>query len=252
MPGFTGFFEIIGVVNLTHSQTDFLLSYPDENRFDVEQERQFLMEKEESENEIELCAVVDGRIVGTAGIEAVGKKDKIKHRGEFGISIEKSSWGMGIGSALLAASIECAKAAGYVQLELSVVSENHRAVSMYERAGFREYGRNPKGFRSRYTGWQEIVLMRMELKYPCPCCGYDTYPVPAKDDCGYICPVCFWENDPFITSQQEPSDSNRGISLSEARKNYRDFGACDERMIAYVRKPSEEEKRLAEQLRNVP
>ena len=30
-------------------------------------------------------------------------------------------------------------------------------------AGFVEYGRNPKGFRSRLTGWQELVLMRLEL-----------------------------------------------------------------------------------------
>ena len=32
-------------------------------------------------------------------------------------------------------------------------------------------------------------------KYQCPCCGYFTYNVPANEDCGYICPVCFWEND---------------------------------------------------------
>ena len=24
-------------------------------------------------------------------------------------------------------------------------------------------GRNPKGFRSRFSGWQELVLMRLEL-----------------------------------------------------------------------------------------
>ena len=45
--------------NLTHSQTDYLLSYPDENSFDAEQESKFLKEKSESENEIEIIAVVD-------------------------------------------------------------------------------------------------------------------------------------------------------------------------------------------------
>ena len=35
----------------------------------------------------------------------------------------------------------------------------------------------------------------------------------TNDDCGYICPVCFWENDPFIASDNEPSDSNHGLSL---------------------------------------
>ena len=52
-------------------------------------------------------------------------------------------------------------------------------------------------------------------KYQCPCCGYFTYNVPANEDCGYICPVCFWENDPFIASDNEPSDSNHGITISQ-------------------------------------
>lgn len=149
--------------NLTHAQTDFLLSYPDENSYNVEQEGKFLTEKESSADEIELCAVVEGKIVGTAGIEAVGRKDKVKHRAEFGMSIDQGYWGLGIGRALLEACIECAKKAGYLQIELNVVADNTGAISLYQRAGFVEYGRNPKGFRSRTIGWQEVVLMRLAL-----------------------------------------------------------------------------------------
>ena len=104
--------------NLTHEQTDYLLSYPDENSFDVVQESRFLKEKSERDNEIEILAVVNNDVVGTAG---------------------------------------------YVQLELNVVSDNTRAISMYEKVGFQEYGRNPKGFHSRITGFQEVVYMRLEL-----------------------------------------------------------------------------------------
>lgn len=57
-------------------------------------------------------------------------------------------------------------------------------------------------------------------KYQCPCCECFTYNVPPKEDCGYICPVCFWENDPFITSDSDPSDLNHGITLNEAKNNY--------------------------------
>lgn len=66
-------------------------------------------------------------------------------------------------------------------------------------------------------------------KYQCPCCGYFTYNVPANEDCGYICPVCFWENDPFIASDNEPSDSNHGITLKEAKFNFSKFGACEKK-----------------------
>ncbi|MGN0545103.1 MAG: GNAT family N-acetyltransferase [Acutalibacteraceae bacterium] len=150
--------------NLVHAQTDFLLSYPDENSFDAEMESRFLKEKSESENEIEIIAVVDGAVVGTAGIEAVGAKYKVRHRAELGISIAEEFWGLGIGRELTDACIECAREAEYTQLELSVVAENTRAVTLYKKAGFIEYGRNPKGFNSRTSGFQEIIHMRLELQ----------------------------------------------------------------------------------------
>ena len=140
-----------------------MLSYPDENSFDPEQEAQFLEEKTNSSNGIEIVAIVDGKIVGTAGIEAVGAKHKVRHRAEFGISVLKEYWGMGLGKALTGACIECAREAGYVQLELNVVAENKRAVTMYRDLGFTEFGRNPKGFNSRLSGYQEVVYMLLTL-----------------------------------------------------------------------------------------
>jgi RimJ/RimL family protein N-acetyltransferase len=51
----------------------------------------------------------------------------------------------------------------YEQLELNVVSDNAAAITMYKKAGFVEFGRNPRGFKSRLTGYQELVYMRKEL-----------------------------------------------------------------------------------------
>ncbi|MCI9634642.1 MAG: hypothetical protein HFH18_15790 [Ruminococcus sp.] len=79
-------------------------------------------------------------------------------------------------------------------------------------------------------------------KYQCPCCGYYTYNVPANEDCGFICPVCFWENDPFIASDSEPSDSNHGMTLKKAKSNYLEFGACEKEMLCHVRPPRDDEK----------
>ena len=149
--------------NQTHAETDYLLSYPDENNFDPAQEAQFLEEKIKSPNEIQLLALLDGAVAGTAGIEAVGRKDKVKHRAEFGISVSKAYWGLGIGRALTNACIRCAKEAGYSQLELTAVADNERALALYRSLGFEEFGRNPKGFRSRVSGYQELVYMRLEL-----------------------------------------------------------------------------------------
>ena len=147
----------------THAETDYLLSYPDENQMDAEQESRFLARKAESPNEIEVIALMEGKIVGTAGIDAVGAFYKLRHRAEFGVNILKEYWGLGVGRALMEACIQCAREAGYAQLELSVVTENTRAIALYQKAGFVEFGRNPKGFRSRTAGFQEIVFMGLEL-----------------------------------------------------------------------------------------
>lgn len=151
------------IMQRTHAETDYLLSYPDEQGADDEQEARSLAETERSDNEVELVAVLGGRIAGSAGITAVGSRRKVVHRARFGISILKEHWGLGIGRVLMESCIDCARRAGYTQLELEVVTDNERAVSLYRRAGFEEYGRNPRGYRSAASGYQELVHMRLEL-----------------------------------------------------------------------------------------
>ena len=148
---------------LTHGETDYLLSYADECTMTSDDEAAYLAAKAANPREIEIVAEVDGRLVASAGIGCVRDREKMRHRAEFGISVERAHWGLGIGRALAEACIECAKKAGYVQLELEVVAENVRALDLYQSLGFVEWGRNPKGFRTRDGRWQELVLMRLEL-----------------------------------------------------------------------------------------
>ena len=156
--------RLIDIFMLTHSETDFLLTYPDEKVLVAEEEAKYLEERTASPREIEMLAEVDGSVVGSAGIGAIdGGKEKVRHRAEFGISVAREYWGLGIGRALMRACIACAKRAGYSQLELDVVSDNVAAIKLYQSEGFVEWGRNPRGFRNRSGAWQELVLMRLEL-----------------------------------------------------------------------------------------
>ena len=154
---------VFNVFNQTHAETDFLLTYPDENSFSPEREASFLQEKTDSLNEIEILAIVDDKVVGTAGISEIGPKVKIRHRAEFGISVLREYWGLGLGKALTKACIQCAKDAGYVQVELNVVADNSKAISLYKSLGFEEFGRNPRGFLSRESGFQELIYMLLVL-----------------------------------------------------------------------------------------
>ena len=147
---------------LTHGETDYLTTYPDELSFTLDQEKAFLKSKAENPREVELVAEIDGEIAGTAGVDVLRNAEKTRHRAHFGVSVAKRWWGLGIGRALTEACVACARAAGYAQLELEVVADNKRAAALYRSVGFVEYGRNPRGFRPRRGGWQENVLMRLE------------------------------------------------------------------------------------------
>ena len=87
---------LLDVFNLTHEQTDYLLTYPGEHSYTAQQEADFLKEKTDSADEIELLAELDGVIVGSAGIGCVGRREKTRHRAEFGISVDKAYWGLGM------------------------------------------------------------------------------------------------------------------------------------------------------------
>lgn len=60
----------------THEETDYLLSYADENTMTPEQEGTFLQRRADGDNELLLIAVVDGRVAATAGIDAVGASSR--------------------------------------------------------------------------------------------------------------------------------------------------------------------------------
>ncbi len=155
---------LLDVFVRTHGETDFLLTYADECTMTAEDEAGYLKGMTEDPRGVEIVAEVDGAIVGSAGVSAIdAKKEKVRHRAEFGISVIRDFWGIGIGRALTRACIACARRAGYAQLELDVVAENASAISLYGSEGFVEYGRNPKGFLTREGRWQELVLMRLEL-----------------------------------------------------------------------------------------
>ena len=79
--------------------------------------------------------------------------------------------------------------------------------------------------------------------FACPCCGYLTLPSPSEATMR-LCPVCFWEDD---GQSDEDADEvfggpNGSLSLTQARANFRAFGACDRQFVAKVRPPLPKEQ----------
>jgi hypothetical protein len=61
----------------------------------------------------------------------------------------------------------------------------------------------------------------------CGCCDY--FSLAQRGKC-MVCPVCFWEDDYDCTNEDElvldvKSDLNDDLTLGEARRNFKRFGA---------------------------
>ena len=149
---------------LTHAQSPYLTGYPDENTHTPEKNAEDLERAAEDPSRLELGAFVNGRLVGSASMAGVGRKDKVRHRCRIGLSVEESFCSRGIGRALMEGCIASARQAGYVQAELDVAAENARALGLYTKLGFTEFARNPLEWRTREGRWQEVVYMRLVLR----------------------------------------------------------------------------------------
>lgn len=147
----------------TFAETDFLLRYPDEMTMTAEQEAAFLENYAVSMDSLMLCAELNGKIVGVAGLNPVGRLDKLRHRADLGISVQKEFWGIGVGRAMVEDIICAARKIGYTHLELDVMSANERAIALYEKLGFAVYGKNEKAYRLRDGSYMAATLMQIEL-----------------------------------------------------------------------------------------
>ena len=67
---------ILDVFNLTHEQTDYLLTYPGEHGHTAQQEADFLKAKTDSTDEIELLAELDGKVVAVQGSAVSAEKKR--------------------------------------------------------------------------------------------------------------------------------------------------------------------------------
>jgi hypothetical protein len=80
------------------------------------------------------------------------------------------------------------------------------------------------------------------MAFPCPCCGHFTLPDPPPGTFD-ICPVCTWEDDHIQFNIPSLADGANAVSLSDARRNFKEFGAKSREFIDRARIPKPEEIR---------
>lgn len=112
---------------------------------------------------VQLLLFVGDKLVGIAGIDLKDKTEK--HEGVFGISVDEEQRGKGLGKKLMQITLD--EAVANMQdlriVTLGVFGGNKLAFEMYEKFGFKEYGRLPEGV-FRKGEYDDHIYMYKEVR----------------------------------------------------------------------------------------
>lgn len=148
---------------------DLSVSVIDEEIYELTTPAEFKMEKEAEEKWIDefakdpskliLVAEMDSTLVGLLDFSN-GRRLRIAHTGEFGMSVKKTSRGQGIGTMLLSALIEWAEGNSLIEkIGLNVHANNHRAIALYKKMGFEIEGVRKREIKYDDEQYIDTVVM---------------------------------------------------------------------------------------------
>jgi ribosomal protein S18 acetylase RimI-like enzyme len=108
---------------------------------------------------INCAAEVGGKVI--ANSEIGKREDPMGHVGGFGIAIKQGYRDIGIGTQIIQTLIEASRRAGLRILVLEVFDTNKIAKHLYQKMGFKEAGKIPKGV---YKNGEYVDDIRMTLE----------------------------------------------------------------------------------------
>ncbi len=149
--------EIVGYLERVSAETDFLTFGAGEFGLSVNDETKFIDELRGGRFNFMLEAVVDRRIVATCTLMRP-RRPRVRHIGDFGISVAKAYWGLGIGKKLCLAMIETARELGVTKIDLKVREDNARAIRLYESVGFKREGVNERALRVGGRYYADLMM----------------------------------------------------------------------------------------------
>lgn len=154
--------EMIDYLNIISTESDFLTFGKGEVRVTIEEERKTIEDCLTSDNKLFIVAEINEKIVGNLVFRG-GVKSRTKHAGEFGVSVLKEYWGLGIGKKLITYLIDWATHTNIIKkINLRVREDNKKGIELYQGLGFKVEGLVTRDFcvDGKYFG---SVLMGMEI-----------------------------------------------------------------------------------------
>ena len=154
---------IINLISAADTETKFLARNLGEFCVTVEEEKELIDNVSAADDKEWFVAESDGIVVGNASVSLVSSLERYRHRAEVTFVVLKDYWGLGIGSKLMEHCIRWCKDKNVSQIELDVVSDNIRAISMYESFGFSVVGTIPNAMRYKDGSFADKKLMVLVL-----------------------------------------------------------------------------------------
>lgn len=110
-------------------------------------------------NHIILVIEMNSKIVALLDFSN-GRRQRIAHTGEFGMSVEKSVRDQGIGSLLLRVLIDWATQNKTIEkIGLCVHSNNERAIALYKKMGFEIEGMRKRDLKYGHEQYVDTIIM---------------------------------------------------------------------------------------------
>ena len=125
-------------------------------------ERRYLKAVARSDDAAVLVAETRDGLVGRLSL-ARERHPASRHVADLGLMVAKTHRRRGIGTALLNASADWARARGVEKLELHVFPHNDAAIRLYERFGFKREGYRRAHYR-RDDGYVDAILMAYRVE----------------------------------------------------------------------------------------
>ena len=116
-----------------------------------------VMAKMEKGRGVHVVAEVDGIVVASSEVTRGGFRCE-SHLGSLGIIVRSDYRDVGIGTETMKVLLEQARIMGLKVATLTAFSTNPRAIHVYEKVGFRETGRIPKGFYKNGSYIDRVIM----------------------------------------------------------------------------------------------
>lgn len=154
--------RVIDYMEKVSCESSYLTFGEGEFNTKVEEEASFIEACKKFKNSLFLIAEYQGDIIGCLTFSG-GNRLRIRHYGEFGVTVLKKYWGKGVGKILIKYLIQWARDSHIIRkINLKVRADNVRAIRLYRRLGFVMEGNIPRFFYHK-DRFYDIYIMGLKI-----------------------------------------------------------------------------------------